>query len=146
MINDVHTANGKTIVDLLHDFKSEFAHFVETRMQLFQEEMRQKGTAIRAALPLVIVGAVFLLTAWFLITGLIVAVVATFVAGAMPDSPWIYPIALGSVAVLYLIIGAALAMAGKSALKKHGLKPEKTIRVLQEDKVWLQQETSRIQA
>ncbi len=146
MINDVHTANGKTIVDLLHDFKSEFAHFVETRMQLFQEEMRQKGTAIRAALPLVIVGVVFLLTAWFLITGLIVAVVATFVAGAMPDSPWIYPIALGSVAVLYLIVGGALAMAGKSALKKHGLKPEKTIRVLQEDKVWLQQETSRIQA
>ena len=146
MINDVHTANGKNIVDLLHDFKSEFAHFVETRAQLFQEEMRQKGTAIRAAMPLIVVGVVLLLTAWLLVTGLIVVVVAAFVTGAMPNSPWIYPIALGSVALLYLLIGSALAIAGKNALKKHGLKPEKTIQVLQEDKVWLQRETSRMQA
>lgn len=146
MINDVHTANGKTVVDILHDFKSEFAAFVETRAQIFQEEMRQKTTAIRAAMPMMLVGLVLLLTAWFLITGVLVTVVAAFVAGAMPGSPWVYPIAFGGVAAVYLIFGAALAIAGKNALKKQGLKPEKTIHVLQQDREWLRRETARIQA
>ena len=146
MINEVHTANGKTIVDVLHDFKSEFYGFAATRLQMLQEEMREKAATIKAALPMVVIGMVLLFTAWFLVTGLIVTVVATFVAGAMPSSPWIYPIAFGSVALLYLIFGAIFAMVGKNAMSKGGLKPEKTLRVLQEDKVWLQSETSRIQA
>ncbi len=146
MINDVHAANGKTLTDVLQDFKNEFIVFVETRLQLLQEEMRQKAAGIKAAVPMLVVGAVILLTAWLLVTALIVAVVAVFVAGAMPGSPWVYSVAFGSVAVLYLIIGAIFAAVGKSALSKQSLKPEKTIRVLQEDKVWLQSEGSRMQA
>ncbi len=146
MINDVHTANGKNLTDVLHDFKNEFITFAETRLQLLQQEMREKTAAIKAALPTVVIGLVFLLTAWFLITAAIVTVVATLVAGAMPGSPWIYPIAFGAVAVLYLLIGGILAAVGSKALSKQGLRPEKTIRVLQEDKLWLQSESSRIQA
>jgi len=142
MINDVHTATGKNISDVLHDFKNELSTFIATRVQMLQEEMRQKMAAMKAALPMIVIGAVFLLTAWLLITAGLVTVIAT----AMQGMPWAYPIAFGIVAVLYLIFGGILAMMGMSAMRKQGLKPEKTIKVLQEDKLWLQTEATRLQA
>lgn len=142
MINDVHTATGKNISDVLHDFKNEFSTFVSTRVQLLQQEMSQKMSAIKSALPMIVIGVLFLLTAWLLITAALVTVIAT----AMQGMPWAYPIAFGIVAVLYLVLGGILAMMGMNAVKKQGLKPEKTIRVLQEDKIWLQTEATRLQA
>ena len=142
MINDVHTQSGKSIADVLHDFKDEFGTFVATRLQMLQEEIRQTTTAWKAALPMIVVGALLLVTAWLALTGAIVSGIAILLAG----NPWAYPIAFGIVVVAYGIIGAILAMTGVKAFSKHSLKPEKTIRVLQQDKVFLQTEASRIQA
>lgn len=142
MINDVHTANGKSVTDVLQDFRNEFSTFVATRFQMLQEEMKQKATAMKAALPMVVIGIVFLLTAWFALTAALVVVIAN----AFPNNPWAYAISSAIVGVLYLIIGGICAIMGKNMLTKQGLKPEKTIRVLQEDKIWLQTESARLQA
>jgi hypothetical protein len=142
MINDVHAANGKTIPAVLQDFKNEISTFLSTRFQLLQEEMSVKATAIKASLPMIIVGVLFLVTAWFLFTAGIVVVIAN----AFPNNPWAYAISFGIVAVLYGLIGGICALMGKSMLTKQSLKPEKTIRVLQEDKLWLQTEATRLQA
>jgi hypothetical protein len=142
MINDVHTNNGKSIAAVLQDFKAEFSTFIATRIQMLQEEMKQKSTAFKAAIPSIVIGVVFLLTAWFALTGGIIAVVAIALAG----NPWAVPIAFGAVTVLYGLIGLILALMGKKALSKASLKPEKTIRVLQDDKAWLQTEATRLQA
>jgi protein-S-isoprenylcysteine O-methyltransferase Ste14 len=142
MINDVHTNNGKSIAAVLQDFKAEFSTFIATRIQMLQEEMKQKSTAFKAAIPSIVIGVVFLLTAWFALTGGIIAVVAI----ALAANPWAVPIAFGAVTVLYGLIGLILALMGKKALSKASLKPEKTIRVLQDDKAWLQTEATRLQA
>lgn len=142
MINDVHTANGKTVTEVLQDFKSEISTFLSTRFQLLQEELSVKATAIKAALPMMVVGALFLVSAWFLFT----AAIVVLIANAFPGNPWAYAISFAIVAVLYAIIGGITAFVGKSLLTKQGLKPEKTIRVLQEDKIWLQTEATRLQA
>ena len=142
MINDVHTSNGKNIADVLHDFKNEFSTFVATRVQMFQEEMKIKATAIKAALPMLVIGLAFLAMAWVLFTGAVVCAIAV----AMPNNPWAYAISFAIVMVFYAIIGGMMALMGKNALSKQSLKPEKTIRVLQEDKVWIQTEASRVQA
>lgn len=142
MINDVHTNNGKSITTVLQEFKAEFSTFIATRIQMLQEEMKQKSTAFKAAIPSIVIGVVFLLTAWFALTGGIIAVVAIALAG----NPWAVPIAFGAVTVLYGLIGLILALMGKKALSKASLKPEKTIRVLQDDKAWLQTEATRLQA
>jgi hypothetical protein len=68
------------------------------------------------------------------------------VAIALAGNPWAVPIAFGAVTVLYGLIGLILALMGKKALSKASLKPEKTIRVLQDDKAWLQTEATRLQA
>jgi VIT1/CCC1 family predicted Fe2+/Mn2+ transporter len=142
MINDVHAANGKTIPEVLQDFKNEISLFLSTRFQLLQEELSLKATAIKASLPMIVVGLLFLATAWFLFTAAIVVVIAN----AFPNNPWAYAISFAIVAVLYAIIGGIAAFVGKNMLTKQGLKPEKTIRVLQEDKLWLQTEATRLQA
>lgn len=142
MINDVHTTNGKTIPEVLSEFKNEFSTFVATRLQMLQEEMKQKATTWKAAIPMIVVGALFLLTAWFAVTGAIVVAIAV----AMPNNPWAYVISFGCVFVLYGILGGMLAIMGKNALTREGVKPEKTMRVLQQDKVWLQSEATRLQA
>lgn len=142
MINDVHTASGKNVTEVLQDFKNEFSTFVATRFQMLQEEMKQKATAMKAALPMVAIGVVFLLTAWFLLTGALVVVIVN----AFPNNPWAYAISFAIVGALYLIIGGIVAVTGKNKLTKPGLRPEKTIRVLQEDKIWLQTESTRLQA
>ncbi|HEY3928336.1 MAG TPA: phage holin family protein [Candidatus Koribacter sp.] len=142
MINDVQTENGKNIADVLHDFKNEFSTFVVTRVQMLQEEMKIKATAIKAALPMLIAGIAFLAMAWLLFTAAVVCAIAV----AMPNNPWSYAISFAIVMAFYAILGALLAIMGKNALSKQGLKPEKTIRVLEEDKIWLQTEATRIQA
>lgn len=142
MINDVHTTTGKTVVDVMHDFRNEIVDFIATRAEMLQEELSLKASAIGKAIPMLVVGALFLLTAWFLITGAIIVVIAAALAG----NPWAYAISFASVAVLYAVIGGMIALTGRNALKKNNVKPEKTIRVLQEDKVWIQAEASRLQA
>lgn len=142
MINEIHTLNGKTVGEVLHEFKNEFREFSNTRVKLFQEEMRRKMTIIKASIPAVVIGALFLLTAWFLFTACLV----TLVAQAFQGNPWAYPIAFGCVFVLYALIGGATALAGWKGLSKESLKPEKTIKVLQDDKLWFQTEAKRVQA
>src|SRR5581483_1236547 len=142
MINDVQTADGKNIADVLRDFKNEFSTFVATRVQMLQEELKIKATAMKAALPMLIVGFAFLGVAWLLLT----AVIVTAIAAALPNNPWAYTISFAIVMAVYTIFGGLLVVMGKNALSKQTLKPEKTIRVLQEDKIWLQTEATRIQA
>ncbi|ABF39412.1 putative integral membrane protein [Candidatus Koribacter versatilis Ellin345] len=140
MINEIHTRNGKSIADVLNDFKNEVHRAVLTRAQLFVEEIKQKAVSIKASLPMLVMASIFLLTAWFLFT----AAIVTLIAAAIPGNPWAYPIAFGAVMVLYALIGGILAMTGMKALRKNNLTPEKTIRVLREDGILLETEARRI--
>ena len=142
MINEIHTLNGKSVAEVLQDFKIEFGRAASTRIKLLQEEMKQKMAAIKASIPMMVIGALFLLTAWFLFT----AVIVTVIASAMPNNPWAYTIAFAAVCALYGVIGGILAMMGWSAMSKQNLKPEKTLKVLQDDKLFFQTEARRVQA
>jgi drug/metabolite transporter (DMT)-like permease len=48
------------------------------------------------------------------------------------------------VGVLFVAIGAFLAMGAMKRLKKDTLAPEQTLQTLKEDKQWLQSETKRV--
>ena len=142
IVNEIHTLNGRSVAEVLQDFKNEFATAFATRLAMLREEMKQKTTAIKASIPMIVAGLLFLVTAWFLLTGLIVSAIAQALAG----NPWAYTIAFGAAMLLYAIVGGILAMLGINALKKHSLKPERTLQVLQDDKIWLQTEARRVQA
>lgn len=133
--NNIHYNDQRNVAELLSNFKDELKDFVSTRVQMLRAEMNEKVKAISAAIPAIAIGAVMLVVSFFLFTGLLVTVIAQAI-----HNNWAYPIAFAIVFVLYALIGAALAAYGVRTIKASGMAPERTLRVLKQDQVWLQTE------
>jgi uncharacterized membrane protein YqjE len=136
----IHEHNGRSISAVINDLKSEGKAFVNTRLEMFKAEMNEKVTAFKAAMPMLIVGVVFAFTAWLVLTAALVCIIA--VAFGPGKMSWFYATAI--VGVAYLLIGGLAAWFGASELKRANLTPERTLRVLKQDQVFLQQESSSV--
>src|SRR3954466_16284329 len=93
--------------------------------------MQQKISAFKAALPMAIIALLFLATAWFLITGAIVAAIALALG---------WPLALLIVGVAYLLLGATVGWVAPQEITSANMKPERSMQVLKQDQVWIGQE------
>jgi protein-S-isoprenylcysteine O-methyltransferase Ste14 len=133
--NNIHYDQNRNMSELFANLKDELKDFISTRVQMLRAEMSEKAQAVKAAVPAIAVGAVMLVVSFFLFTGLLVTVIAQAI-----HNNWAYPIAFAVVFVLYALIGAALAAYGIRTLKASGMAPERTMRVLKQDQVWLQTE------
>lgn len=129
--------NGKSVADVLNDFKEEIKEFATTRLQMLRNELREKMSSWSTAIPMMAVGLVFLVIALLLFTGFLVALIALAFAGR----PWAYAISFAIVAVLYGLVGAVSGLYGYRTLKSAGVAPERTLRVLKQDGIWLRTET-----
>ena len=125
----------KSLPEVVNDLKSELKEFLATRLAMFRSEMSEKLARFKVALPALIGGLLLLLTCWLLFTALMVIAISKAF-----DSPWAAVYALLIVFAAYLLLGAMLAMGAMSKLKATKLVPERTIRVLKQDEVWLQTE------
>lgn len=130
-------ANGKSVADVLEDFKEEIREFAVTRLQMLRNELKEKMSSWGSAIPLMIVGLVFLAIALLLFTGFLVALIALAFAG----QPWAYALSFVIVAVLYALVGTVAGVYGYRTLKSAGVAPERTLRVLKQDGIWLRTET-----
>lgn len=126
----------RTIAEILNDFKVEGKDFINTRVQMLRTEMNEKVSAVKSSIPALGAAALFGVTAWFLITAALVALIAM----AFPGRPYQYALSLLIVGVIYALIAAIAGMYGMKTLKSSGMSPERTLRVLQQDKSWLQTE------
>ncbi len=131
-----YTHNGKSVAEVLHEFKEELKEFATTRVQMLRSEMTQKMGGWKAGVPAVAIGAVLLVMTFVLFTGMLVALIAIPFNGA----PWGYALSFAIVMVIYGAAGAALAMYGIRKIKDAGVMPERTIKVLKQDGVWIQSE------
>ena len=130
MIND-NVQNGRTLQSTLQDIKNELKEFVQTRFDILKNEMQQKMSAYKAALPMAIVAALLLATTWFLLTGAIVAAIALALG---------WPAAFAIVAGAYLIFGVLIGWLAYKEVTAQSMKPERTLQVLKQDQIWIQQE------
>ena len=126
----------KPISQTLSETINEFRLFIETRIAMLRSEMREKLANLKFAAPLLIVGALFAVSAWLLFTGALVAVLAVAFQGSA-YGPFL---ALVIVGVVYAMVGACALWMARGRIGAKGLIPERTISVLKEDKVWLQNE------
>jgi uncharacterized membrane protein YqjE len=133
--NTRYADQNRNIAELFSNFKEELKDFINTRVQMLRAEMAEKTSAIKAAIPAIVIGAALLLVSLFVFTGLLIAVI-----GQAIHNSWAYPIAFAVVFVVYALIGAAMAAYGVRTVKKGGMAPERTLRVLKQDQVWLQTE------
>ncbi len=126
----------KSIAEVIEDLKQDLQDFAATRIGMLRSELHEKLQAWKMALPVLIIGIMLLATAWLVLTGFLISIVAA----AFSPAPWSYTVSFLIVGMLYGIIGAAAAYLAWRQLKEKGLKPERTIKVLKEDRIWLQTE------
>jgi hypothetical protein len=132
----VINANGRTLVALAAEVKDELKQFLVTRYEMLISEVKEKVAAWKTSLPLILVGVVLLGTAWLLFTGALVAVISI----AFYDTPYKWFLSLLMVFAIYAVAGVVCALFAYRELRANGLVPERTLRVLKQDQIWLQNE------
>jgi uncharacterized membrane protein YqjE len=128
--------HAKSVADAIAELREDLQEFVTTRVMMLRSELREKLRMIRMAAPTMFIGILLLAFAALLFTGFLVCIIAQVF---MP-SPWAYSLSFVLVSVLYAVVGGAAAYLGWKQLRATGIKPERTIHVLKQDRVWLQTE------
>ena len=128
--------NHRSLNGALRELKQELSASLETRYEMLKSEVNQKLASIKTATPMLIVAAIFLLVAFFLFTLCLVGLVSV----AFYDNPYKWFLSFVIVAVLWLLIGGLAALFGIRQLRAQALMPRRTLKVLKEDQIWLQNE------
>jgi hypothetical protein len=126
----------KTVPELIAELREELKEFVATRVALLRSEISAKMRSYKLAAPGVVMGLVLVVTGWLLFSAFLVCAIANGFSGIA----WRYPIALIIVGAVYCILGFVALTFAWQQIKETGVKPEHTIRLLKEDRVWLQTE------
>jgi uncharacterized membrane protein YqjE len=126
--------NGRSLAEVIGEIKEEVKEFVQTRVSMFAAEMREKlnnskNGAMYAAIALLF-GAV-----GFLVLTL---ALAALVAAAFWGSPYAWFFGFLIIGLLWTVVAAMLGIAAVRQFRD--LAPKRTIQVLKEDKIWLQNE------
>ncbi len=128
--------NGRSLGATVNEAKEEFKQFAETRIAMLQAELKEKMALIKASAPMLVIGAVLGGVAFLVLTGALICLVRM----AFGASAWAWFYSFLIVGVVYAVFAGLAGFMGYQNLTKNGLAPERTIKVLKDDKVWLQNE------
>jgi uncharacterized membrane protein YqjE len=130
----VHT--DKSIATILAETKQEIVQFVTTRVSILKAEMDEKIRRLKSVVPLLVVALTLLLSGWMAFT---FALIALLHALFMPSAyAWLWASLI--VTVVYLAMGAVAGWFAYAEIKSTNLTPSRTLKVLQQDQVWIQNE------
>jgi len=99
-------------------------------------EIDEKISKLKALMPLLVVALTLLLSGWMTFT---FAMIALLHAAFMP-SPYAWLWASLIVTVVYMVIGGAVGWFAYAEIKATSFTPTRTLKVLQQDQVWIQNE------
>ena len=126
----------KSIGEILAETKTELKDFFETRLQILQAEIRDKVSAWKSSLPLLLVAAAFLLMGWACMT---FALIALLQAWFLPSAySWLWAALI--VTAVYMAAGLVLGRLGYKAIHSVGVASTRTLEVLKQDQDWIQNE------
>ena len=128
--------NGRTLAGVVADLKEEFKEFVSTRVAMARSEMTEKVSTWKRALPMMVVGALLLGTAWLLLTAAIVSAIYV----AFEGNPWAAFLAFIIVCVAYAVFGGISVLFGMREVREAGMAPKRTLKVLKDDQIWISNE------
>lgn len=132
----VTSENGRTLAEVITELKDELKDFVQTRVDMLRSEFRDKVKAWKLAVPTIAAALLLTLTAWLVLTGALISVIAA----AFYPSRFAYFFAFLIVGVVYALAGGIAGAFAWRELKQQGVVPQRTMQVLKEDRVWLQTE------
>ena len=128
--------NGRPLGAIISDMKEELKDFVQTRLEMLKVELQEKVKSLKVAAPLAAIGIVLLSTAYLLFTLALVAVVTVF----FKSNPYRWFFGFAAVGIIWTILGVVAAYFAKREFELKSLLPERTVKVLKGDKVWIQAE------
>lgn len=131
MINETTVGNGRTLAGLLNEVKEELKDFLDTRLQMLKAEMKQKVGMLRMVVPMLLFAALLGGIGFLLLTIALVAAIANLIGWG-----WSF-LAVG---VLYLLVAGVTAAFAAREIKAEGMAPTRTLKVLKQDQIWLQNE------
>jgi uncharacterized membrane protein YqjE len=141
---DAHHADHSNVEGGKHSFsssvtelKNELLEFVRTRLRLFISELRQKLGDSKKGVIFIATALIFGGIGFLLLTLAAVGLVAV----AFWGSPFAFFWGFLIIGVCYILLAAIAAIAGYYMFR--GLLPNKTIKVLHDDKAWLQSTLSK---
>ena len=126
----------KSIGVILNETKEELKEFFETRLQILKTEINEKVRTWKMAIPLLLGALALLLACWIVLT---FALVALLHAWFLP-SPYAWLWAGLIVAAIYLVAGTVIGWMAYSEITSVGVAPTRTMEVLKQDQVWIQNE------
>ena len=132
----VVTENNKSIGQVVSELKNDARDFVTTRLQILIQEMNDKVKVWKVAIPMLVVAALLGGIALLVLTFAIVA----FLAGVFQPSPYAWCYGALIVTAFYVIAAFGLFYLGKRELTQTGVAPTRTLRVLKQDQIWIQNE------
>ncbi len=132
MSSQTTVGNGRTLAGLLNEVKEELKEFLDTRLQMLKAEMKQKAAMLRMVVPMLLVAVLLAAIGCLLLTIALVAAIATLIGWG-----WSF-LAVG---VFYLLVAGATAAFALREFKAEGVAPNRTIKVLKQDQIWLQNES-----
>jgi len=132
----VVTENNKSVGQIAAELKNNAIDFVTTRLQMLAQEMQEKLSIWKKALPILAMAAVIGVTAFLTLTFALVS----FFAGIFQSSPWAWVFGAAIVTAIYFVAAVGLFVLGRHELTQAGLVPTRTLHVLKEDQIWIQNE------
>jgi hypothetical protein len=134
----VHTE--KSLAALLAETKEELKDFVTTRVGILKAELEEKIRTWKSVVPLLLGALALLWTGWLVLT---CALVALLHALFLP-SPYAWLWGALIVGGVYLILALGLGWFAYGELTEAGITPTRTLKVLKQDQVWLQNEARTV--
>jgi uncharacterized membrane protein YqjE len=126
--------DDKSLAASLSEMKQEFKDFVQTRVQLLKTETAEKWSVWKRALIWMAVAAVSLITGWFVFVFSLVALVHALLTSV--GYGWFWGAII--VSAVFLFLGVVTGATGYGMMKTSGLAPTRTLKVLQQDRAWAQ--------
>jgi ABC-type multidrug transport system permease subunit len=128
--------NNKPIGQVVQELKNDARDFVQTRLEILSQEMKAKIDIWKFAIPMMVVAAVMAWVSFLVLTFALVS----FLAGIFQPSPYAWCFGALIVFAVYVIGAFLLFYLAKREMQEAGLAPTRTMRVLKDDQIWIQNE------
>jgi ABC-type multidrug transport system permease subunit len=120
----------------VQELKNDARDFIQTRLEILNQEMKAKIDIWKVAIPMMVVAAVMAWVSFLVLTFALVS----FLAGIFQPSPYAWCFGALIVFAVYIIGAFLLFYLAKREMQEAGLAPTRTMRVLKDDQIWIQNE------
>lgn len=126
----------KSLATLLAETRDELKEFVVTRVGILKAEIEEKIRTWKYVIPIMLIAAALLWAGFMTLTFALVALLH----GMFMPSPFAWLWGALIVGGAYLVLAIGIGWFAYSELSAQGIAPTRTLKVLKQDQVWLQNE------